>query len=386
MIQQLICTCCLVSAPKPIATLHPLSSSTFIPPSALQIRPYSAFKSLSATLYFLNRFFISRSISVCWLLASGLKIPMQTQWQQQDRSIPEGSPPRGHPFQDNNHERLVTPRPSMRPITEGNSMSFSLSDGLIMNYVACLRNDVSPCSIPDARATIDRQPDSPPCARHAPAHASPPARPPCTSTARARARAPAPTPAEQAPARASAPACRAGNRRKPARQAPAHSSSPARASARVTRTRDAQAPGPARPARAPARAPARPPARPPCTITARARARPPAPARPPSRASSPACRAGNRHLPALQAPAHASSPARASAPVTDKGPRCRRPRTPARPHARAPGSACVWPPSAPALCVPLSAPRSVPQSRSQSPRQRGESWMRAASGRGVASN
>ena len=70
-------------------------------------------------------------------------------------------------------------------------------------------------------------------------------------------------------------------------------------------------------------------------------------------------------MPALQAPAHASSPARASAPVTDKGPRCRRPRTPARPHARAPGSACVWPPSAPALCVPLSAPRSVPQSRSQ---------------------
>ena len=140
----------------------------------MQIRPYSALKSLSAILYFLNRFFISRSISVCWLLASGLKIPMQTQWQQQDRSIPEGSPPRGHPFQDNNHERLVTPRPSMRPITEGNSMSFSLSDGLIMNYVACLRNDVSPCSIPDARATIDRQPDSPPCARHA--HASSPAR------------------------------------------------------------------------------------------------------------------------------------------------------------------------------------------------------------------
>ncbi len=79
-----------------------------------------------------------RSISVCWLLASGLKIPMQTQWQQQDRSIPEGSPPRCHPFKDNNHERLVTPRPSMRPITEGNSSSFSLSDGLIMNYVACL--------------------------------------------------------------------------------------------------------------------------------------------------------------------------------------------------------------------------------------------------------
>ena len=163
-----------------------------------------------------------------------------------------------------------------------------------MNYVACLRNAVSPCSIPEARATIDRQPDSPPCARYAPAHASPPARPPCTSTARARARAPAPTPAEQAPARASAPACRAGNRRKPARQAPAHSSSPARASARVTRTRDAQAPGPARPARAPARAPARPRARPPCTITAGA----------PARASSPAlprelARVPRRELPAL---------------------------------------------------------------------------------------
>ena len=78
MIQQLICTCCLVSAPKPIATLHPLSSCTFISPSALQIRPYSALKSLSAILYFLNRFFISRSISVCWLLASGLKNQLRT--------------------------------------------------------------------------------------------------------------------------------------------------------------------------------------------------------------------------------------------------------------------------------------------------------------------
>ncbi len=138
MIQQLIFTCCLFSAPQPITILHPLSSCTFIQPSALQIRPYSAFKSLSAILYFLIRFFISRSISVCWLLASGLKNPMQTQWQQQDRSIPEDPPPRGHPFQDNNHELLVTPRPSMRPITESNSSSFSLSDGLIMNYVACL--------------------------------------------------------------------------------------------------------------------------------------------------------------------------------------------------------------------------------------------------------
>ena len=138
MIQQLICTCCLVSAPQPITTLHPLSSCTFIPPSAVQIRPYSALKSLSAILYFLNRFFISRSISVCWLLASGLENQMQTQWQQQDRSIPEDSPPRGHPFQDNNHERLVTPRPSMRPITERNPSRFSLSDGLIMNYVAYL--------------------------------------------------------------------------------------------------------------------------------------------------------------------------------------------------------------------------------------------------------
>ena len=78
MIQQLIYTCCLVSAPKPIATLHPLSSCTFISPSALQIRPYSALKSLSAILYFLNRFFISRSISVCRLLASGLKNQLRT--------------------------------------------------------------------------------------------------------------------------------------------------------------------------------------------------------------------------------------------------------------------------------------------------------------------
>ena len=107
MIQQSIFTCCLVSAPQPVTTLHQLPSCTSIPPSALQIRPYSAFKSLSAIRYFLNRFFISRSISVCWLSASGLKIPMQTPWQQQDRSIPEGSPLRSHPFQDNNHERLV---------------------------------------------------------------------------------------------------------------------------------------------------------------------------------------------------------------------------------------------------------------------------------------
>jgi hypothetical protein len=69
MIQQLIFTCCLVSAPQPITTLHPLSSCTFIPPSALQIRPCSALRlklvrALSAILYFLNRFFISRSISV----------------------------------------------------------------------------------------------------------------------------------------------------------------------------------------------------------------------------------------------------------------------------------------------------------------------------------
>ena len=82
-----------------------------------------------------------RSISVCWLLASGLKNQMQTQWHQQDRSIPKDSPPRGHPFQKNNHERLVTPRQSMRvmrPIPERNSSIYSLSDGLIMNYVACL--------------------------------------------------------------------------------------------------------------------------------------------------------------------------------------------------------------------------------------------------------
>jgi hypothetical protein len=120
MIQQLIC--CLVSAPQPITTLHPLSSCTFIPLSALQIRPYSAFKSLSAILYFLNRFFISRSISVCWLLASGLKIPKN--WFD--------------------------------------------------NELRCM----SPCSIPDARAAIDRPPARPParppCARHA--HASSPAR------------------------------------------------------------------------------------------------------------------------------------------------------------------------------------------------------------------
>ena len=161
MIQQLICTCCLVSAPQPITTLHPLSSCTFIPPSALQIRPYSAFKSLSAILYFLNSFFISRSFSVCWLSASGLENQMQTQWQQQDRSIPEDSPPRGHHFQDNNHKRLVTPQPSMRPITERNSSRFSLSDGLIMNYddyyFACLslRARLSP-ALPRERACAGR--------------------------------------------------------------------------------------------------------------------------------------------------------------------------------------------------------------------------------------
>jgi hypothetical protein len=92
-------------------------------------------KSLLAILFFLNYFFISRTISACWLLASGLKIPMQTPCQQQDLSFPAGPPLRGHPFQDSNPEWLVTPRPSMRPVTEGN---FSLSDGLIMNYVACL--------------------------------------------------------------------------------------------------------------------------------------------------------------------------------------------------------------------------------------------------------
>ncbi len=115
MIQPLIFTCCLNSAQQPITTLHPLSSCTSVPPSALQIRPYSASKLLSAILYFLNYFFISRSISVCGLLASGLKIPMRTPWQ--DRSVPAGSsssPLRGHPFQDSNHEWLVTPRRSMR--------------------------------------------------------------------------------------------------------------------------------------------------------------------------------------------------------------------------------------------------------------------------------
>ncbi len=185
MIQQLNFTCCLVSAPQPITTLHPLSSCTFIPPSALQIRPYSAFKSLSAIIYFLNRFFISRSISVGWLLASGLKIPMQTPWQQQDRSIPEGSPLRAHPFQDNNHERPVTPRPSMRPITEGNSSSFSLSDGLIMNYdyVACLpAQALMRVRLLTQRAEAARQArstaSSPPARSPARPHSRQPARPP----------------------------------------------------------------------------------------------------------------------------------------------------------------------------------------------------------------
>ncbi len=49
---------------------------------------------------------------------------MQTPWQQQDLSFPEGPPFRGHAFQDNNHKKPFRPRPSMRPITEGN---FSIS-------------------------------------------------------------------------------------------------------------------------------------------------------------------------------------------------------------------------------------------------------------------
>ena len=92
---------CLITASQPITTLHPLSARTSISPSALQIRPYSALKSLSAILYLLKYIFISRSISVCWLLASDLKIPMQTP------SVDETG-----------------------PITEED---FSLADGLIMN-------------------------------------------------------------------------------------------------------------------------------------------------------------------------------------------------------------------------------------------------------------
>jgi hypothetical protein len=70
-----------------ITSLHPLSSCTSIPPSALQIRLFSAMKSLSAILYSLKYFIISFSISVCWLRASGLEIPMQTPWQQQTLSF-----------------------------------------------------------------------------------------------------------------------------------------------------------------------------------------------------------------------------------------------------------------------------------------------------------
>ena len=107
---------CLITASQPITTLHPLSARTSISPSALQIRPYSALKSLSAILYLLKCIFISRSISVCWLLASDLKIPMQTP------SVDETG-----------------------PITEGD---FSLADGLIMNNVACLGRAVHPTGGP----------------------------------------------------------------------------------------------------------------------------------------------------------------------------------------------------------------------------------------------
>jgi hypothetical protein len=58
MIQLLIFkfTCCLVLAPQPITSLHPLSSCNSIQPPAEQIRPHSALKSLSAILYILNYF------------------------------------------------------------------------------------------------------------------------------------------------------------------------------------------------------------------------------------------------------------------------------------------------------------------------------------------
>ena len=71
MIQQLIFTCCLVSAPQPITSLHPLSSCTSIPPSALQIRLFSAMKSLSAIPFLLNYFIIS-----CSILFSGFELPV----------------------------------------------------------------------------------------------------------------------------------------------------------------------------------------------------------------------------------------------------------------------------------------------------------------------
>lgn len=83
MIQQLIFTCGLVSAPQPITSLHPLSSCTSILPSALKIRLFTTMTSLSAIPFLLNYFIISCSISISWLWASGLKNPIQTPWQQQ---------------------------------------------------------------------------------------------------------------------------------------------------------------------------------------------------------------------------------------------------------------------------------------------------------------
>ncbi len=99
MIQQLIFTCWHGAAsvqlrnPSPLYTRYNLAPQfRQNPPSALQISLFSALrislfsalKYLPAILDFLNWFFFSWSISVCWLWASRLKIPMQTPWQQQD--------------------------------------------------------------------------------------------------------------------------------------------------------------------------------------------------------------------------------------------------------------------------------------------------------------
>ena len=78
-----------------------------------------AFSALSFDCPWLQPLFLYYMINFCLLAFSfRSQIPMQTPWQQQDLSFPAGSPLRGHSFQDSNHEWLVTPRPSMRPITE----------------------------------------------------------------------------------------------------------------------------------------------------------------------------------------------------------------------------------------------------------------------------
>ena len=123
---------CLITASQLITTLHPLSARTSHSPSALQIRPYSALKFLCEILYLLKYIFISRSISVCWLLASDLKIPRQT------------------PSVEESHHETG-------PIKEGD---FSLADGLIMNNVACLgrSSDRRACTSA-ARGRADRPTD-----------------------------------------------------------------------------------------------------------------------------------------------------------------------------------------------------------------------------------